>query len=338
MELTVRGEVMQNVSVGVTYLLVWLVVLTGCHPGASRTESTNDEIEKSSSLPFEKGRIVYVSYTDDSLDGELYAMNDDGSEQIRLTSHEANDGAPVWSPDGSEIAFTSNREGLTRVYIMNADGSRIRRLTRSQVISEREPQWSPDEKSIVFQAISADGKATLQLVDLASGEIKELVASDYAPISPAWSPDSQFVWFASSIAYSTVSNNDLYTVQIKSGNIQRITFNGSDGWRYDDIRISPDGLQVLHSPSSRDPVAYLLDVQTLEVSYVFAFARDKEFPPEFVDEQFRANWSPDGSAIVFSMTTGDIYADLYVLDLQREQITQLTSDPGHEMSADWWKP
>jgi Tol biopolymer transport system component len=330
---------MQNISVATIFFLVWLVVLTGCHSGISGTQLPSDDIENLSLPPFEKELIVYVSYTDGSFDGEIYVMNVDGSEQIRLTNHEANDSAPVWSPDGRKIAFTSNREGLTRVYIMNADGSQIHRLTKSQGISEIKPKWSPDGKSIVFLAISTDGKATIQLVDLASGETREIVDSKYALISPAWSPDSQFVWFASSIAHSTVLRNDLYTVHIKSGDIQRITtFNGSDGWRYDDIAISPDGLHVLHSPSSRDPAAYLLNLQTLEVSYVFAFARNREIYPEFVDRQSGANWSPDGNAIVFSMGTDNTQANLYRFDFQSEQITQLTSGPGHEMSADWWAP
>ena len=50
-------------------------------------------------------------------------MNADGSAQTRLTNNAAFDGAPAWSPDGTKIAFASNRDGDTQIYVMNADGS-----------------------------------------------------------------------------------------------------------------------------------------------------------------------------------------------------------------------
>ena len=49
-------------------------------------------------------------------------MAADGSHPINLTNHPALDGFAVWSPDGTRIAFTSNRDGNTEIYVMNADG------------------------------------------------------------------------------------------------------------------------------------------------------------------------------------------------------------------------
>ena len=54
---------------------------------------------------------------------EIYVMNIDGSEQIRLTDNPAVDSDPVWAPDGSRIAFWSRRDGNFEIYVMNADGS-----------------------------------------------------------------------------------------------------------------------------------------------------------------------------------------------------------------------
>ncbi len=283
---------------------------------------------------------MYISYAKGAHSGELYVINDDGSGQMRLTHNEADDYNPEWSPDGRKIAFNSDRDDEIYVYVMNADGSQAHRLTSLEGIHELQPTWSPNGKWIVLQATTADGhgKTTLQLVDLVSGEISELVNSEYVPQFPAWSPDSQFVWFASFKDQLGTSRSDLYTAHVESGKIQRMTYNGSDGWGYDWIKVSSDGQKILHSPSARDPRAFILDVSTLEVSRVFDFAKYKEFRPELVDEQIGANWSSDGNAILFSMTTNDIYTDLYVLDFQSEQITQLTNDPGHEMSADWRQP
>jgi Tol biopolymer transport system component len=57
-------------------------------------------------------------------------MDADGSHQHRLTRNQAGNGFPVWSPDGRHIAFQSSRDGKLDIYVMNADGSNQRRLTK----------------------------------------------------------------------------------------------------------------------------------------------------------------------------------------------------------------
>ncbi len=59
-------------------------------------------------------------------------MNIDGSGQIRLTNNSAYDWAPCFSPDGSKIAFASDRDGNWEIYIMNVDGSGQVNLTNNQ--------------------------------------------------------------------------------------------------------------------------------------------------------------------------------------------------------------
>ena len=60
---------------------------------------------------------------------EIYVIELDGTGLTRLTNHPAADPAPAWSPDGTRIAFASNRDGNDEIYLMNADGSNSIRLT-----------------------------------------------------------------------------------------------------------------------------------------------------------------------------------------------------------------
>ncbi|MFN8459398.1 MAG: hypothetical protein U0401_32905 [Anaerolineae bacterium] len=80
---------------------------------------------------------------------EIYVMNADGSDQRRLTNNPQVDNWPVWSPDGTRIAFTSYRDGNAEIYIMNADGSNPTRLTNNPA-SDFWPMWSPDGTRIAF--------------------------------------------------------------------------------------------------------------------------------------------------------------------------------------------
>jgi Tol biopolymer transport system component len=96
-------------------------------------------------------QIVFVSNRDDSdpaeyssLDNnwEIYVMEADGSNAIRLTDNPAQDISARWSPEGRRIIFVSTRDGGHRIYVMDADGSNPARLTGDSALEET-PAWSP---------------------------------------------------------------------------------------------------------------------------------------------------------------------------------------------------
>ena len=81
--------------------------------------------------------IVFVSWRDGN--GEVYAMDADGSGPRNLTQNPAKDVRPAWSPDGRRIAFVSRRDGNSEVYVMDADGSGKRNLTRDRARTTFQP-------------------------------------------------------------------------------------------------------------------------------------------------------------------------------------------------------
>ena len=98
-------------------------------------------------------KILFTS-TRDGGQREVYIMNPDGSEQVRLTQHRAEDLEAVWSPTGEQILFVSDRGGARDLYLMDPDGSHVRRVFKFKIEPWREsPTWSPDGKQFAYTQV-----------------------------------------------------------------------------------------------------------------------------------------------------------------------------------------
>jgi len=189
------------------------------------------------------GRIVYED--DRTGNDEIYVSNSDGSGEQRLTDHPADAWLPTWSPDGTRIVFTSNRdavrEGWGQLYIMNADGSNLTRLTHTERNDEH-PSWSPDGSRVAFHSgcglavINADGSNWTTLVE---------ARDDLCVSLPTWSPDSRRIAFRSLTSFegSGPYQHDIYVVNNDGSELLKLAaFTSEEGGRY--VVWSPDGSQV----------------------------------------------------------------------------------------------
>ncbi|PWH14203.1 MAG: hypothetical protein DDG58_12975 [Ardenticatenia bacterium] len=101
--------------------------------GVGATKITDNTSDTAPAPSPDGSKIAFMSLTREGAGNyEIYIMNSDGQNIVRLTNNSANDGLPTWSPDGSTIAFVSDRDGTWGIWAMNPDGSNQRKLFTMQ--------------------------------------------------------------------------------------------------------------------------------------------------------------------------------------------------------------
>lgn len=174
-------------------LAVLAGLLTSVH-GASRPLS----IVGAAVVP-QGGKIVFVDPSQSQGNFEIYAMNQDGSGIVRLTFSPGRDENPAWSPDGTKIAFASLRntpvcDGTPsspcnwEIYVMNADGSGVTRLTDHPAV-DQSPAWSPDGSKIAFTSARAGVPIGVYVMNADGSDVRRITQSMWGDHSVSWSPD-----------------------------------------------------------------------------------------------------------------------------------------------------
>ncbi len=254
-------------------------------------------------------RIAFMSDRDGNL--EIYRMNLDGGEQVRLTNDPAEDGFPMWSPDGRQIVFHSNRGGDFEIYVMSADGSRQRPLTEDNT-ADTFPAWSPDARQIIFQS-KRDKDKNIYVMDADGSHLFRLFGGPGDDLSPRWSPDGKLIIFAS----DQTGNSEIYLMEADGSNVRQLTDDpGEDRapvWAADSRRIA------FASNRNGNYDLFILNVFSGELIQLTSSMADENYP----------SWTPDGDSLVFtSDQTGNF--DIYLRGLQDGALLQLTTSPGND--------
>ncbi len=258
-------------------------------------------------------RIVFMSTRDGN--EEIYTMNSDGSNVVRLTNHLARDTRPVWSPDGTFIAFVSKRTGNRDIWIMNPDGTGLRNITADPATDDT-PAWSPDGGGMAF---STDRAGNFEIFGMRSdGTGATRLTDHFAPDSwPSYSRDGRFIVFHGT---RNSINDDIYLLSNQTGQVFRMTTAGGA----DQFPVwSPDGTRIAFT-SFRDGnfEIYTMDFVT---SPVFSGANQVNVTNDPAADG-RPSWSQNGREICWMSNRGGSN-DIWVMNVDGSEARRLTTDP-----------
>ena len=234
----------------------------------------------------------HVVYVVGSLDLEkdagrsnLHLVPTAGGESIPLTTSEASNTHPRFSPDGRHLAFLSSRSDSNQIWLLDLRGGEPRQLSDVKGgVSDFE--WSPDGKAFVFvsrdpkpegeeddesapppivitrRQFKRDGRGYLDdrrthlyVLDVESGESRQITDGPYDDSQPAWSPDGREIAFVSNRTEEPDgnSNSDIFLVPSGGGEPRKLTTNpGADRAP----SFSPDGRYITYTSVTRPEIIW----------------------------------------------------------------------------------
>ena len=158
----------------------------------------------------------------------------DGKRQVAANFRGSNS-APAWSPDGKHLAVTLSREGGSQIYLINPDGSDVRRLTTRRRI-DTEPRYSPDGQWIYFTC-DRGGSPQIYRMPATGGEPQRVTFEGSYNVSPRLSPDGK------TLAYITRNGGKFQVALLDLANRQVQIITDSD--RDESPSFAPNGRMIL---------------------------------------------------------------------------------------------
>jgi alpha-tubulin suppressor-like RCC1 family protein/Tol biopolymer transport system component len=246
------------------------------------------------------GRIVFSSNRNASI-YQIFTMNPDGTGLLKITNNTIDDRNPVWSPDGTKIAFTSAQTIGTNIYTMNSDGSNIVQLTNTATPNFY-PAWLPDGKKIAFTNY-LNGIGQIYIMNADGTGLTRITNNTFEDKQPTWSPTGTQIAFSS----FRDGNWEIYSMNANGSNQIRLTNNTVSD---EEPKWSPDGNSIVFTEGGNT-----LWLMNPDGSNKISLTN--------TGLCFNPTWSPDSQKIAFTSTINQP-PGIYIMDVTGSNIVRIS--------------
>ena len=210
-------------------------------------------------------------------------------------------GAPAVSPDGSRIAFLSDRDGSTDIYVIGGDGKGERRLTRTSE-TESQPAWSGDGKSIWF-TVFVSGSSRIYAIPSGGGETNAKQVGSVPGRVLRLSPDGKRVLYWT----GTWTSMKLFVSDLDGSGARQLTDGSGVVWG---ARWSPDGKRIAFGDKDSAGVlqVYVMNAEGSGRRQVTRF-------PQAEGSAQMPSWSPDGRKLAVQSGAKGVPARVWIVDV-----------------------
>ncbi len=267
-------------------------------------------------------QIAFTAFEKRSIQRDIYLLDVNRQLVHNLTDDNASSNwSPAWSPDGLQLAFLSNRDESTDIYILDLNNFSLGRLFLNSGIRQQF-SWSPSGRLIAFTLTDADGYH-VHILDIQTG-IDFVVVSDAQPLDTiiSWSPNGE------QIAFSRMAENGhvmISAASINSSEIYKITddtaFDLRPSWSFDGNSIA--------FTSSRD--GGFVDIYTINID-----GSNLNRATDYVGRESNPIWSPDNQYLSFvSDPSGNYDPEIYLMNVNDGSLVRLTYNQLSESDLAW---
>ena len=215
------------------------------YDGANQHQITHQgSISLSPRISPDGSRLAFSSLTKSGWDILLFSM--DLNRLISFPRFGGTNLSPAWSPDGTKLAFSSSRTGDPEIYVADQSGANLKRLT-SFKMPDVSPVWNPKTGAQIAWVSGRTELPQIYTMESDGTNVQRMTDQGYA-VSPAWSPNGQFLVFSWIRHYGpgAPGAEDLYIMDIASKQWVQLTH---DGGRNDFPSWSPDGRHIVFQSS-----------------------------------------------------------------------------------------
>lgn len=215
------------------------------YDGVNQHQLTHlDSISLSPRISPDGARLAFSSMTKNGWDILMYSL--DLNRLVTFPRFGGTNLSPAWSPDGTKLAFSSSRSGDSEIYLSDSSGANLKRLTAFKG-PDVSPVWNRKTGSQISWVSGRTGLPQIYTMEADGTNDQRLTDEGYA-VSPAWSPNGQFLVFSWIRHYGpgAPGAQDIYIMDIASRQWVQLTH---DGGRNDFPCWSPDGRHIIFQSS-----------------------------------------------------------------------------------------